>query len=267
MSRAILQDQLDARACHVSPFLVLGDPDPETSVALAVAAADEGATMLELGMPFSDPCADGPAIQAADDRARRAGVSTAAPSTRSRGSTRRRQPSPRTCWSTATWCTRAATTHSAATRSPPEPRVCWCQTSPSMKRRHCATRATARSSATSNWSGQPPRPIASRRSTTPAMRFLYLAAQQGITGTATTARGDRRALVERVAAAVARPLCLGFGLSTPDDLRDSFAAGARIAVVGSHLARVIERALEEHADVVERFRSACRPLLSAAPDS
>ena len=58
-------------------FLMLGDPDLETSARLLHAAAAAGADMLEVGIPFSDPIADGPVIQAAADRALRAGVTTA----------------------------------------------------------------------------------------------------------------------------------------------------------------------------------------------
>lgn len=51
------------------PFFVLGDPDFDTSLALIRAAIDSGADVLELGIPFSDPIADGPTIQKADIRA------------------------------------------------------------------------------------------------------------------------------------------------------------------------------------------------------
>jgi len=56
------------------PFFVIGDPDFETSLAVVKAAIDAGADILELGIPFSDPIADGPTIQKADIRARRAGM-------------------------------------------------------------------------------------------------------------------------------------------------------------------------------------------------
>ena len=50
-------------------YLCCGDPDEAESVNLAVACAEEGADILELGMPFSDPTADGPAIARASQRA------------------------------------------------------------------------------------------------------------------------------------------------------------------------------------------------------
>jgi tryptophan synthase alpha chain len=51
------------------PFVVVGDPDPDTSLAVMRALARAGADALELGLPFSDPVADGPVIQAAAGRA------------------------------------------------------------------------------------------------------------------------------------------------------------------------------------------------------
>ncbi|MGI8611253.1 MAG: tryptophan synthase subunit alpha [Sphingomicrobium sp.] len=55
-------------------FLMLGDPDLETSAGLLDALVEGGADMVEVGIPFSDPIADGPVIQAAARRALDAGV-------------------------------------------------------------------------------------------------------------------------------------------------------------------------------------------------
>ena len=66
----------DGRA-QLIPFFVLGDPDPAASVKLIKAAVDAGADALELGIPFSDPIADGPTIQKADVRALEQGVNCA----------------------------------------------------------------------------------------------------------------------------------------------------------------------------------------------
>lgn len=57
-------------------YLMLGDPDPATSATLLDALVEGGADMVELGIPFSDPVADGPMIQAAAIRALGAGVRT-----------------------------------------------------------------------------------------------------------------------------------------------------------------------------------------------
>src|SRR5436853_4355962 len=55
-------------------YLVAGDPDPDTSRALFEGVAAAGADLIEIGMPFSDPMADGPSIQAAGQRALKAGT-------------------------------------------------------------------------------------------------------------------------------------------------------------------------------------------------
>src|SRR5438067_10275846 len=55
-------------------FLMLGDPDLQTSAARLDALVEGGADMIEVGIPFSDPVADGPVIQAAAQRALAAGV-------------------------------------------------------------------------------------------------------------------------------------------------------------------------------------------------
>ena len=51
------------------PFIMLGDPDPETSFEIISTAIEAGADALELGVPFSDPIADGPTIQGSHVRA------------------------------------------------------------------------------------------------------------------------------------------------------------------------------------------------------
>ena len=56
------------------PFITAGDPDLATTKALALEMAAKGADLLELGVPFSDPLADGPTIQAASNRAVQHGV-------------------------------------------------------------------------------------------------------------------------------------------------------------------------------------------------
>ena len=58
------------------PFVTCGDPDLETTARVVRAMADAGADLIELGIPFSDPTAEGPVIQAANVRALRAGATT-----------------------------------------------------------------------------------------------------------------------------------------------------------------------------------------------
>ena len=61
----------------LAPFITVGFPDAPTSEALAEAILDAGADLLELGIPFSDPLADGPTIQMTSFRALEQGVTLA----------------------------------------------------------------------------------------------------------------------------------------------------------------------------------------------
>src|SRR5512145_274176 len=63
----------EGRAALVT-FVMAGDPDPETSLAVVKALPAAGADLIEIGMPFTDPMADGPSIQAAGLRALKAGM-------------------------------------------------------------------------------------------------------------------------------------------------------------------------------------------------
>ena len=68
--------QVFAKLNHaaVIPFFVIGDPDYKTSLKIVKSAIDAGADILELGIPFSDPIADGPTIQKADIRSLKNGM-------------------------------------------------------------------------------------------------------------------------------------------------------------------------------------------------
>jgi len=73
IDRALATARAAGRAMFV-PFWVLGDPDEESCLAILRAMIDAGADALELGIPFSDPPADGPIVQAAGLRALEAGM-------------------------------------------------------------------------------------------------------------------------------------------------------------------------------------------------
>ena len=72
IDRRFAELKTEGRAALVT-FLTAGDPDPETSLALVQALPAAGADVIELGMPFPDPMADGPAIQMSSQRALKAG--------------------------------------------------------------------------------------------------------------------------------------------------------------------------------------------------
>ena len=74
---AFARCRAEGRAALVT-YVMAGDPDPETSLAILNALPGAGADIVEFGLPFTDPMADGPAIQAAGLRALKAGQTLAA---------------------------------------------------------------------------------------------------------------------------------------------------------------------------------------------
>jgi tryptophan synthase alpha chain len=67
----------DAGELGLVAYITAGDPSLEASAKIVLAAAEAGADIIELGVPFSDPVADGPVIQRASDRALRSGTTLA----------------------------------------------------------------------------------------------------------------------------------------------------------------------------------------------
>lgn len=68
------QDLRDRNQCALIPFITAGDPDLETTAKALQVLDQNGADLIELGVPYSDPLADGPVIQAAATRALQRGV-------------------------------------------------------------------------------------------------------------------------------------------------------------------------------------------------
>src|SRR5690242_16751376 len=77
IAEAFASAQANGRRAALMPYLMGGFPDLEASRAIGLAYADGGADLVELGVPFSDPLADGPVIHAAGTAALEAGATTA----------------------------------------------------------------------------------------------------------------------------------------------------------------------------------------------
>src|SRR5205823_5645451 len=74
IAEAFASARANGRRAALMPYLMGGFPDLETSRRIGLAYADGGADLVELGVPFSDPLADGPVIHAAGTAALRAGA-------------------------------------------------------------------------------------------------------------------------------------------------------------------------------------------------
>lgn len=255
---------------NVSPFLVLGDPTPAISVELARAAVAGGAGMIEVGFPYGDPVADGPAIQAADMRALSGGTSTGKAM---EILARIRDACPRTPLNLLVYGNLvhargfdrfAHEVAEAGASSLLVPDVSLEESRPLKK--------ACRGAGLAHVQLIGPLTPRDRLKTIDRIAdgFLYLVAHQGITGVRSGDFDSVAALVSRTSAVVENPLCLGFGLSTRSQISRAFEAGARIAVVGSHLANVVGAAWAEGGEerdsrVVARFAAAVKSLVTSEP--
>lgn len=227
------------RGPAVSPFLVLGDPTPELSVELARAAVCAGARMLEIGFPYSDPVADGPAIQAAAHRALAGGTSTTA----ALGLLRRiREACPETPLNLLVYgnlvhrlgyqrfADEAVGAGASTLLVPDIP----------LEEAGPLRRACRRARLGHVELAGPLTPAPRLERLAGASSFVYLAGFQGVTGVRHGGFAGVLPHITEVTEIVKAPVCLGFGLSDRVQIVEAFGAGARIAVVGSHLARVVD---------------------------
>jgi tryptophan synthase alpha chain len=223
------------------PFCVLGDPTPDESLAIVQALADSGADALELGIPFSDPVADGPTIQAADARALAAGTR------------------PSHAWQIIAELRRAHSElpigllvyanlveargrdrfyASAAAAGVDSVLVADVPTVEAQPFAQAANSAGIDPVliATPNASDAD---LATIASTTRG--YTYVVSRTGVTGAESEARLDHAALIAKLSALGAPPSLLGFGISRPDHVRAALSAGARGAICGSAVVALIEQ--------------------------
>jgi tryptophan synthase alpha chain len=255
----------------VCPFLLLGDPTPALSLELAKAAVDAGAGMIEIGFPYGDPVADGPAIQKAQIRALSSGTSTTA----AMGLLARiHEARPSTPLNLLVYGNLvhargvdrfASEVSEAGASSLLVPDVPLEESAPLLR--------ACRKSHLAHVQLVGPLTSAERLSRIDgaANGFLYLVAHQGTTGVRGGDFASVEALVERTAKSAKNPVCLGFGLSKREQIDAAFAAGASAAVVGSHLASIIGAAWEDAGGnrddlVISRFTSAFQALARSASE-
>jgi tryptophan synthase alpha chain len=219
-------------------FLMLGDPDLRTSAELLDALVEGGADMIEVGIPFSDPIADGPVIQAAAKRALEAGVRVGDCFDLIAGFRERHRDIPVGILTYANLVAArgrekfmadaaAAGTDSLLVADLP------------------AIEAEPWASAMQD-AGIEPVMIAAANTPPQALRtiarlskaYTYCVSRVGITGVHAEAGFDRD-LLARVASAGAPPPILGFGIARPDHVRAALRAGAAGAISGSAIVRLV----------------------------
>lgn len=233
----------DRREGAFVPFVTLGDPDRQTSLQIVQALIDGGADALELGIPFSDPLADGPVIEAANARALRAGVTL------------------RDC---------LAMVREIRTRNPHVPiglllyaNLVFVDGIRSFYESVAAAGADSVLvadvpyqevddfiAAAKEFRVAPVLilPPGADANTTQAVAtksegYLYLMSRAGVTGTDTAASMPLRSVIENLKGFDSAPPLLGFGIFNPEQVRAALASGAAGVIVGSAIVRLIQDAV------------------------
>lgn len=232
------------------PYFTAGDPSLELTCRLVEEAAARGADLVELGLPFSDPLADGPVIQRAGARALAGGVSLAKllPVV---ADLHARVPVPLLLMSylnplhrygleaAARDLARAGTAGLVVPDLPVE------ESGPLARAAHAAGLDLVLLAAPTSG------PARLRRIARASRGFVYLVPLTGVTGERATLPPELTGLIRELRAVTTKPVCVGFGISTPAQVAEvvRYADGA---IVGSALVRQVE-ALRDDPRLVARI--------------
>jgi tryptophan synthase alpha chain len=232
-------------------YVTCGDPDLATSREIILAAIGAGASVIELGVPFSDPLADGPVIQRASQRALQHGTTIEQVIQLARNIRKESQagliifsylnPILRMGMGRFSAAAQDAGIDGALiTDLPIEEADNYLR---EMRRRELATVFLAAPTSTDD------RLKAIAKVST---GFIYAVSRTGVTGTRQQLPDDAQKLVRRLRKVSKLPIAVGFGISTPEQ----FAAVGKFAdagVVGSAIVQTIERNPKQEAKAVAQF--------------
>src|SRR6266436_4374250 len=240
------------------PFITAGDPDVTTTERLLIELAKAGADIIELGVPFSDPVADGEVIQRASERALRNGVTVHDALTCAKN-VRQHIDVPIVLFSYfnpllqfgpepfAPAARQAGIDAVLVTDLIPEEAESWTQN----LLRHELDPIFLVAPTTSD------KRLA--RITQQAHGFIYAVSRAGVTGERDQMTRDAEDLVKRIRSVSDLPVAVGFGISTAEQVRAVWRF-ADAAVVGSAIVREIER-LANSPDLVKRVGDFARSLI------
>ncbi len=245
------------------PFVTCGDPDLQTTRDLALAYINAGADILEIGIPFTDPLADGPTIQRASERALHAGTTmeSAFELIRDLRAQTETPIVPMTYINPvyrigfeafAARCAQAGADGVIISDLPPEAGADWIEAA---RKRNVDTvflvaptsdQARLQSVAHS------------------ASGFIYAVARLGVTGARSDVPPEIGELVEKLKAETDTPICAGFGFGEAKQIRDTIAAsGVDGIVVASALIDKFEKASGTPAERIQVAAQLARELKEA----
>ena len=221
-------------------YLTAGDPSLATTRDIALAAIDNGADVIELGVPFSDPLADGPVIQRASERAVARGTTLTDVLSLAKD-LRKARPNcglvlfsylnPVVRMGLATFCKAAADFGADGILL----------TDMIVEEAHEYLAETERNQLAPIFLAAPTSPDARLKAIAQASRgFVYAISRVGITGTRDTVASDAPGLVARLRQFTQLPIAVGFGISNRTHVQ-AVAEFADAAIIGSALVALIEK--------------------------
>jgi tryptophan synthase alpha chain len=247
IAEAFAGARANGRRAALMPYMMGGFPDLETSTRIGLAYARAGADLIELGVPFSDPLADGPVIHAAATRALSAGATVAGVLEVARAVSRE-VPVVIMCYANPIFfrgLERFAdllVDHGVSGLIVPDLPL----EEAADARAACAARGLAFVPLAA-----PTTPLARlERIGADASGFLYTVSLTGTTGERAEVDGGLEAVVARAGAHTTVPVAVGFGISTPEHARAAAAAGADGVIVGTRLVRAAGEAGGAGGDVI-----------------
>ncbi|MEN0582688.1 MULTISPECIES: tryptophan synthase subunit alpha [unclassified Kosakonia] len=245
------------------PFVTLGDPSPEQSLKIIDTLIEEGADALELGIPFSDPLADGPTIQNATLRAFAAGV-TPSQCFEMLATIRQKHPTipvgllmyanlvfSRGIDEFYAQCAKVGVDSVLVADVPIEESAPFRQAA---LRHNIAPIFICPPNADDDLLRQ----IASY-----GRGYTYLLSRAGVTGAENRAALPLHHLVEKLTEYHAAPALQGFGISAPDQVSAAVEAGAAGAISGSAIVKIIEKNLANPTAMLAELKAFVQSLKGA----
>ncbi len=245
--------------CALMPFLMAGDPDLAATRDALLALQANGADLIELGIPYSDPLADGPVIQAAASRALAAGT-TPGQVLEMLTSLKEELAIPLVLFTYTNpllnrgmepFCAAAAAAGAAGLVVPDLP-LEEAEKLSTIASSHGLDLVLLVAPTT------PPERMVRIHAT--SRGFTYLVSVTGVTGVRTALGSRVEPLVQQLKAAGPTPVAVGFGISGPEQARQVRQWGADGAIVGSALVRAMAEAQESGESVAEAAGRFCAQL-------
>jgi tryptophan synthase alpha chain len=245
-------------------YITAGDPTPDLTPKIANALIQGGIDILELGLPFSDPIADGPTIQAASLRALNAGT-TPLKVLEIAKNIKKQHDIPIVIMTYYNPIFHigldkflsTAKTHNVNGFIIPDLPV---EEATDLKKTANTYNLDTIFLAAPSTSNNRLTKIIKNTS-----GFLYLVSHFGVTGTKNTIENSTLQLIERIQPFTAKkiPLSIGFGISQPEHVKSVIQAGADAAIVGSAFINIIQKNNNNHSAMLHELETTARALKAA----